>query len=913
MTNVNWTTSQGIGTVLAYYELPNDIINLSAIKKCKLQYNQFMKADIVFRLEAAPISFQAGRLWLAFESYRTQRGARATYGLPITFTALPGIAYDPAKPAPAELRIPFASILSSWDLPIGQYGQGTFLLYVLSPLNSGSTTLSTTLSLQAWFENTELAVPCDRPLQNAPSRSLPLSYIENDSMKFQASEESLAQSHRFSTQLSRLGRVASFFGNFPLLSSVATPVAFFANMASSVAAHFGFSKPNDSSNPTKIIHNNRFGWTNGDGPIAAQVLAVSQDNALDNTAQHMPNPIDEMDIAYICSQMAMVNQWNWATTDPVGKAITVLPIHPGLSTTVSGPGTYTKGTYATTHMGYLATMFRYWAGSISIKMEAVATPFHAGRLVLAYLPSYDPFYSYTINDVGNNYSVVWDITDSSTLNFQVPYCGNTPYLSCMLDDQSFTRLTNGETTGFGPRDRIRKVCNGAIVVFVLNQLVAPSAASTNISVMNWYGGGPDIAFSEPQLGSFKAVEIGAVRTLNSEKFYDRTAMDSIPYNASPARQIQDEEVDEGDLGHFISEEEMASMTFQSAPTNLTVAGTDPTSGSTGQTIAFANFIPGKMITPQERARQCNGEVITNLRILIKRLTPVYAMYPQSVTEAGAWIGTGTAQPPTAGGHVLCIDPDYFGTGDGQDDTAIYNKQFCKTRAGGVNWLTELESSLTYVGRMYNFARGSRLFSISARPSAIVNGAPFTTLKDEARDQSIGTFDLRISHINIEDAPPRAPFFRPDDQLLGYNFANTSSSTLSTANYSFGFNSYLHGNPALEKSDEMSVGAVVRVPPGSKYPFKLLATNNKTEVNMTAALLYSSPRSRRCLEIRYRPFSSAIAGGTTHLVPEPWPMPLTIYEAAADDFTFGTLMPPPLVTQVAPTIMLPNAAGELKLF
>jgi hypothetical protein len=740
-------------------------------------------------------------------------------------------------------------------------------------------------------------------------------------MRFEANEEGAAQKHWFSSALTKIGRVADALGHFPLLSAVATPVAHFAHLGAQVAAYFGFSKPPDVSAPTKVLSHNRAAWTNSDGPLPLVKLAHSTENAVDHTANHFPNPVDEMEISYIASNLSMVGAWQWTTASPVGALITVLPIHPGVVPPQISSGTYTFGTCAPTPLAYVASMFKYWAGSIKFKMEAVATPFHAGRLVLAYMPDYDPFNNYSIQDVGNNYSVVWDITDSSQIDFEVPYLGNSPYLDVFLDDQLYTTLRNGETSGLQVRDRIRKVSNGAIMVFVLNQLVAPSAAANTISVLNWIGGGEDITFAEPVLGLYKPVEPSASRIDFAGKWYDGTDMTAAPYPVAPARvealaQTQEDDCPlcECEDDETILSELFADMVLQSNPSGLAPSGPDILYGSRQQQGNFQNFMPVHRIDPRSRARLAMGEPITNLRTLTRRLTPAYEMYPQDVTSAGQWDSSVT--PPT-NLNVLCIDPDYFGTGDGQDDTTIYTQQIGKL--GNAHWLTELESALSYVGRMYLFARGSRLYGLSSRPSDVVNASRFQTLPDELYlPADRATFDMRLSTIIEEDTAPRQPYFRPEDNLIGYNYENTSSSTLSGSNYSYGFNSALSGNFAVQKSGEAGCALLVQVPPTSKYPFKVLSTPTTNDAGFITSQKYTAPRSRRFLEIRYRPFTSTLGGGagapgyTATYSPHVWPLPTTIMEAGADDFSFGGLMPPPLITKVSKTIIFPNYSTGARL-
>jgi len=891
MENLTWTAASATGTYLASYKVPTDILYYSGIKQAKINYNTFLNCTSVFRIEASPMQFQAGRLYMCYEPYYTGRGSRrvnATY-LP-QMTALHGISYDPAKPAPVELRIPFASIVSEYDLPMGQLEQGRLHLLVMSPLNSASTTGSVTVSVQAWLEDAELSVPTSKTYSSGPARSGAAVHspdlAHGEPMQFQSSEAGMANKHVYSTALSRISRVATLLGHFPVLASVANPVAHFSNLASKVAAYFGFCKPPDVSAPTKITSHNRAPWTNGDGALPVVKLAQSCENAVDQTQSYFHNPIDEMDISYIVSNLVALNQWSWTTADAVGKMVTVIPVHPGLSTEVGTKGTYTFGSYTTTPLGFVSTMFKYWAGSIKYKLEAVSTPFHAGRLVVAYFPDYNPLAPLNITEIGNQYSVVWDISDSSELLFEVPYLNNVPYLNCFIDDQYNTALVNAETTGTGPRNRIRKVMNGAIVVFVLNQLVAPSAAADSVSIINWIGGGEDICFAEPTLGAYKpSAAFTPIRVDMTQKWYTGAAMTAPDWKSNPTRMEP-------------IPEESEELVLQSAPSGLTVTGIDPYVTGTAQRNAFRNFIPAKKITPQERARLCQGEVITNLRPLIRRLTPAYEIYPQNVTNDGAWSGVA----PNSN-LALVLDPDYYGTGDGVGDASVYSKQIAPAVTGGANWITELESSIKYVSWLYCYARGSRVYGLSARPSNVINGASFTNLGDEiALPTDQGTFDFRLTTLNEEDTPPRQPYFRPEDELLGYNYANTTSGTLSASNYSYGFNSNLSGNMMVQKSGEAGSGLVVQVPPTSRYPFSLISNADQAEPAYIAFMKYVVPRCRRFLEIRFRAFTSSMSGTTANYRPKIWPFPLTIMEAAADDFSFGGLIPPPVITKVQKTIV-----------
>lgn len=922
LANVNWSTTQTVGTALAAYSVPEFLFAYSAHKLQKAQYNQFLNADVVFRIEAAPIQFQAGRLWICFEPYALQRDARNIYNAGTAvqqFTALRGVEYDPAKPSPVEFRVPFSSMLSSWDMPMGQYGSGSVYLLVLSQLASALSTNNVTLSIQAWFENVSLRVPIQIGTLTAPALHKshdiePMQQLQGPPQVFQSKEADQANKHVFSRALTRISRVATILGNFPVLASVATPVAHFSGAASRVAAYFGFSKPPDMSAPTKIVSHNRAAWPNADGPLPLVKLAHTSDNAVDLTRSYFPNPIDEMDIGYICSNPVALNQWTWTTAGTVGSLVTVIPVHPGVCVK-STPAltTYTYGQFTPTPMAFVASMFKYWAGSLKYRLEAVATPFHAGRLMVVYIPDYDPLNldQYTITDAGDNYSTVWDITESSHIEFEVPYLGNTPYLYSFLDDQAYTVLKNGETTGLQVRDRVRKVQNGAILVYVLNQLVAPDTASSTIAVINWVAGGQDLTFAEPVFGLYAPGYINATNIDYTNKWYDGTDMTAAPFPVLPTIIEDDdyefEDRDEVDLA------DSPPQQFQSAPTNLSSPGIDQAMTSTGMERSAPNFIPMHYIDPQDRARLAFGEVITNLRPLTRRLTPATGVFPQGITTAGAW---GSYATPPTNLNVLVLDPDYFGNFSGVGDQSLFNRPHGPTFPGQFNWLYDMQSVLSYIGCLYAFSRGSRVFAVSTQPSNLINAAKFSTLPDESApgaDTGTGTFEFRLTSLAECDSPPRKPYFRPEDMLVGYNFQNDTAGHLSTTNYTYGFNMGLQNNLVVQKSGEQGCALVVQIPPTSNMPYKLNVSTTSQEADYIKRMDYSAPRSRRFLELRYKPFSSALSGGTATYTPKIWPMPLQILEAGADDFSYGGLVPPPFLTKIARSTMFVNNLDGTKLF
>lgn len=908
--NVDWTSASGAGAVLATYDCPTDLLNLSAIKLEKVSRYQFISFDIVVRLFGSPIQFQAGRLIMSFETGRRERFARASDTNIITQSQLPHVIFDPAIPSPVEMRIPFCAPIAQWDT-IGQYGLGSLFLGVLSPLTSASTSNSMTLSLQARFENVKLGVPTQTAPTTVPLRSALFSDSRHRIAYAEAREEvkEANHSHFISEGLDTVSTVATALGNFPLLAPIAQPVSWATSLAARAARAFGFSSPPDLTGPTRLMSHQQPNYTHFDSQSTAVPLTFSQGFDIP-VAPVFGEDHDEMDINFVASKLAIALSFNWPDTAPVGSVLTYWPVMPGLCVKDAGAQNVSWGQYTPTPMAYIASMFKYWAGSIKYKLDCVSTPFHAGRLVLAYIPDFDPLGTFSVTEIGNNFNIVWDITDNSHIEFEVPYLGNTAYLNTILDNNVVEYLVNGETTGIEPRSRLRKCANGAIVIFVLNKLVAPSTASSSVNMLLWAGGGKDLCFSEPTLGNYRPAYPSAKRIDYTGKYFDGTVHYQPEMGVVPARST---EVD-------IAQDALDEVDWPSRPSSPRMAYAesmqDPYNKNSTQNLSdFSCWMPPNYINPVERAKLCTGEVITNLRQLTKRMSPSYYMFPHNVTTAGAM----TSDYPSSN-HVLEIDLDYFGTMEGSQDSVLYGRNIAPTGTtrGTTPNLSEMDTYLTYIGALYAYARGSRRFHLTTHPSNIINASAFTgKLLSDLCDPTVrndqGYWDFRVSQELEMDTPPRQPYFRPDVSVIGYNYANDAFSTLPLRNYDFGISSLMLPDASVKKIGESGTHLEVSVPSSTNYPIRLLTTPATTvESDVIKAIDHNNPRTRRFLELRYRPFSSASFGTTSTFTPIPWPNPLVISEAAGDDFTFGRFQFAPKLVRIKQPLIFSNSTTGAKL-
>lgn len=926
MSFVKWSGTDSIGTIIGGINVPLSLLQTSAIKHEKLGRYQYFSGDIVVRVTASAMAFQAGRLWLSYEAARLYRGARAAGGSVISTTSLDGLEFDPTIPTPMEFRIPFFGPLSEWAT-IGEFGLGTLTVSVLSPLNSASTATDVTLSFQGWFENVTFGVPTQRamiPVVSPPAMERP--FLQGYKEKDEAENK-----HVVSDTLDTVAAVAGVMGEIPMLSAIARPVSWGTSLAARAARMFGFSKPNVSHAPTRMEIFPQSTASYMDGSSDAVTLTATSNFDIP-MGPVFGSDVDEMDISYICSRMVNIAAYNWDTTLQPGSPLLSIPVMPGISQPTNPAGSVSYNTYQPTPMAFVASMFKYWAGSIKFRFEAVSTPFHAGRLLICYVPDYDPFGFFNINEAGSNYNITWDITTSSHIEFEVPYLSNVPYLETFIDGPDLPYLKNGETSGFGFRDRLRRLSNGAIVVFVLESLVAPATASNTIQILPWIGGGKDIAFAEPTLSEF-CVSSGRDRTSLEGKFYDGATMIQ-PNVAAPALRTIEEDEEEppppyerpirqsgpgpeakiGPSSSGLSMNSIESVLGKVITTTNHIPAPEPgvdqnMRGSAQNDMNFETWMPAKYLDPMDRAKLVSGECITNLRLLTRRMSPAYVIMPLNATAAGT-----LAHAPPTNHHVLCFDLDYFSTRVAFGDDAIYHRPFGGIGVGTNPWLYETPTFLSYISYLYTYVRGTRRFLVTSRPSAVINGAPFTTGTQRFVDSTMdgahrptGEFDIRVSAVVSNDAYTHAPWFRPEESLVAYNFANNSFATIGD-NYTYGLGSLYSSDSYVKRIGSDGTCLEVSTNPASTYPIRLLSDPAEAPIDWNISQRGGFPRKRRFLEIRYRPQTTSPKEDTSNFQPIYWPIPTTISEAAGDDMSYGYLQNPPRITRIAKVHVFMNPNG-----
>lgn len=498
------------------------------------------RCDIKFTMTVAATPFQQG-VAVASWQYATQEAdgvSVARYRFPPLVTNLPHVRLDVSESTMAELYVPYNS---PWDW--FQYANGTdrggdqvtfpygmFVVQSLLPYVSLAGVTAPNIKLYVSLHNLTLygAVPVvgatvipqsgdDVVVNEPPPRppSPPRNPIVFDlGVETQAGDVNLddeagvarpkqKQDRRLSKTLRFAGHAAPFVGagvaiaaENPAIIPQAVAAGYMLTSAADVAEEYGYSKPVDERPIDRVFRSDYAHDDHIDQLANDFVVSPFQSNRLVYDQTVSDTPVDEMALSYVLGRYCQAFQGSFSTSDGPGTylyATNICPTsfwfktntgRPGGNTALPASSTLTTNAICPTALCYISQMFRYWRGSIKFRFTFAKTKFHAGRLLVSYVPA--TFDVANSNAVISNpvpaiesitgliqpaqHTAIFDLKDSNTFEFEVPYVSARPWLS-----------TYGTS--------------GGITMVVLDRLITTGAAASAMDYLVEVAAGPDYSLA----------------------------------------------------------------------------------------------------------------------------------------------------------------------------------------------------------------------------------------------------------------------------------------------------------------------------------------------------------------------------------------------------------------------------------
>lgn len=383
-------------------------------------------------LVASPNGNEAGVL----DVYRT-RVLTAT-------TQLPHVKMNIACDSEMELIVPYISPLPYYNLlqKEGSHCKVKLMIYSASATGAAPAVDNYDVTLYAWYSDIEFETP---------------------TIPYQSAGPSGAVAGATSTMLGAASAVAGSLSKIPIpgISSIARNLSWATGVLSGVSHSFGYSNPNDISTPMKTVRLSDYGNVNSDMPQHALPAGTMASNEVKLITKSSPRGDEEMSLAYISSIPAYFDSKTLSASQSANDTLVTYDLVPGTFKTVRDIGILPdqRFLYNFVPWSYLAdTLFKYWKGTIVLKMFFAKTIYHSGRICIDYYPGA------TIAQVNAitapyNYAqrTVVDLRECDTVEIEFPFSPGATYL-----------------------DRERTA--GVVRIRILNPLRAPETCSQSVSV-----------------------------------------------------------------------------------------------------------------------------------------------------------------------------------------------------------------------------------------------------------------------------------------------------------------------------------------------------------------------------------------------------------------------------------------------
>lgn len=236
-------------------------------------------------------------------------------------------------------------------------------------------------------------------------------------------------------------------------------------------------------------------------------------------------PIDELSFASFCSRSSIAFVSYFGPSCVVDSAIALIPVHPMLGAVATSSSTVALPSkrYQLLPCAMAAMNFRYWRGTMVLKLRAIKTNFHKGRLRVTWEPELGDSQgsgNTSLVDAHEGYQqmLTWDLAASDCLTMKVGFAARSgrltvpPLTTVNLLSSGTSWLTNSDASS-GPianplflSDNYLDYANGFVRISVLNRLQAtdltyavPIVASIHFEDLELYDPvdvGPDANFMQ---------------------------------------------------------------------------------------------------------------------------------------------------------------------------------------------------------------------------------------------------------------------------------------------------------------------------------------------------------------------------------------------------------------------------------
>lgn len=291
---------------------------------------------------------------------------------------------------------------------------------------------------------------------------------------------------------SAVANISKSLEGVPVIGKFAKATTIGASALSSIASLFGFTDVPVIADVSALKNLPFHSLTSAHigEPVTKLCLDPKNEVTIDNSVIGV-SVEDELAISKFVDRYSYIGKTDWSPSSTVDSLLWSGRVQPNLFNPSTTPaGAYGSVAVVGTPMSHVAQLFRYWRGSITFKITAIASKFHRGRYVVTWDPVAD--ISADVSYVGTSFTKIVDIAEESEIEVTIPY--TQPFPFCLSDTYS-GNLSQPYGVGYVPH--INRYDNGILTIRVFTRQTSP-VATADIQLLVSVKGGSDLEFAMPR-------------------------------------------------------------------------------------------------------------------------------------------------------------------------------------------------------------------------------------------------------------------------------------------------------------------------------------------------------------------------------------------------------------------------------
>ncbi|AJC98140.1 polyprotein [Thaumetopoea pityocampa iflavirus 1] len=457
----SWSISLPRNATIKAINLPRDAIfqgnnTCNQPNKIPFRIHRYWRGDMVVKIHINCNKFQIGQLQCSWYYQPKADAAFPTRNNVYTRSGTHHCVISAAPNNEVELRIPYKAYKSMYHTKIAHNDQrdlpldlGTLFITVLSPLKTtGETSPKCSFTVFIKFENSEFTGMIAGDIDTPSLREDELEY-----------------------QMDGVGNLVS--AAVPLVEKLLVGSSNDQNR----------DNPPGNSAPRYLVPTASHSWS-----IGTDIVEPLHNLRLSGRAQtvHPDRDLDEMKIDVIKRKYMLCDIFSWSQQHHNGQILwsySANPLPPkDQMHTVTEAGTNTLASYQITPIGFLSSLFQYWRGSIEFRFDIVASQFHSGKILLAYIPGVDESTMVTIEQARASPNIVISLDNAMSYTWRIPYVADRPWWPRRYAGESVSNNVSSPSK---------------IFAFVLNELVMAETVPDSVEILVYMRGGDDMEFAIP--------------------------------------------------------------------------------------------------------------------------------------------------------------------------------------------------------------------------------------------------------------------------------------------------------------------------------------------------------------------------------------------------------------------------------